>query len=88
MEELLNNIGIRKKGHFGDSGEYIIDIDNSNEWGVIYSKLDKSPDLELQDDSSILTEEDSSIIYFSDDYQFTLMADFDNNLYKLVVSEF
>ena len=87
MKELLNKLGISQVGEYAEDGSYVIDIDNSNKWGVVYSKLDNSPLVELQDESSLLTADEASLIYFSDSYQLTLIADFDNEIYKLVVSE-
>lgn len=88
MEDFLKELGINKQGHFGRDGEYIVDIESANAWGTIYSKLDNSDLLEPQEDSSLLTDSNASLIYFSDDYQLTLIADFNNDSYKLVVSEF
>ena len=87
MKDLLRQIGISNVGHYAEDGSYVIDIDDSNKWGVIYSKLDNSDLIELQEESSLLTSDNASQIYLSDDYQLALIADFNNDLYKLVVSE-
>ena len=87
MKELLKQLGINLVGYYADDGSYVIDIDDSNKWGVIYSKLDNSDLLELQEESSLLTADEASQIYFSDEFQLALIADFENELYKLVVSE-
>lgn len=87
MKELLSKLGITKTGEYAEDGSYVIEIEDSNKWGVIYSKLDNSDLVELQDESSLLTADEASLIYFSDDYQLALIADFENELYKLVVSE-
>lgn len=87
MKELLRQLGINAVGNYTDDGSYVIDIDNSDKWGVYYSKLDNSDLLELQEESSLLTADNASQIYFSDEYQLALVADFDNEIYKLVISE-
>lgn len=87
MKDFLKELGIEAVGHYAEDGSYVVDIDNSNKWGVIYSKLDNSDLVELQDESSLLTSDDASQIYLSDDYQLALIADFNNDQYKLVVSE-
>ena len=87
MKELLRQLGINAVGKYTDDGSYVIDIDNSDKWGVYYSKLDNSDLLELQEESSLLTADNASQIYFSDEYQLALVADFDNEIYKLVISE-
>ena len=87
MKELLSKLGINKTGEYAEDGSYVIEIEDSNKWGVIYSKLDNSDLVELQDESSLLTADEASLIYFSDGYQLALIADFENELYRLVVSE-
>ena len=88
MKELLKSIGITAVGNYGNNGDYIIDIESSDKWGSIYTKLENSDLVELQEDSSLLTQDEASLIYLSDDdYQLVLVADFDNDLYKLVVSK-
>lgn len=85
IKEYLKSIGIVKEGTQKDSS-YIIDIENSNEYGKFYSILDKIDDLDETDNSTINS--DGSIIeYESDDYIFELTADFDSDKYSLTVKE-
>lgn len=85
MEQELEKLGIDQKGEEGKDGSYVITIDNSDEWGKIFSKLDGS-DLEELEENSLLTDNNSSFIFQSDDYQFNLLADFSANQYKLVIT--
>lgn len=87
MEELLNDIGIHKKGTVSKSGAYVIDIKDSAEYGRFYSLLDKCDFIEELYDNAILTVDEASIIYANDDYQINLLADFSNDEYRLVVNE-
>ena len=87
MEKFLKEIGITQVGHYNNKNNYIIDIEDSNEYGKIYSKLDKNDLVEENDDSSSITANNSHIVFESDDYQFTLIADFENDAYKLVCKE-
>lgn len=87
MKELLRKLGINLIGSYAEDGSYVIDIDNSDKWGTIYTKLDNSDLVELQEESSLLTSDNASQIYTNDDYQLALIADFENDLYKLVISE-
>lgn len=84
MEKFLKEIGITQVGHYNSKNNYIIDIEDSDEYGKIYSKLDKSDLLDENDDSSSITINNSHIVFESDEYQFTLIADFENDTYKLV----
>ena len=88
LEKFLEQLGITQVGHYTKSNSYIIDIEDSGEYGKIYSLLDKSDEVEEDEDSSTINVHTSTIVYESDDFQLTLMADFDQDTYKLVCKEF
>ena len=87
MEQLLQEIGINETPRLGSDGVYVIDIQNSNDYGVYYSKLDRSDLLDEDDESSNVTIDGSTIVYISDDYTLTLIADFSSDQYKLTIRE-
>lgn len=88
MEELLRKIGINATPTQTDEG-YTIDIADSDEYARFYSRLDKSDELEEDEENSQVTLENSSIQYMSNDdkYTLTLLADFDGDIYKLNIRE-
>ena len=86
MEEELKRLGIEQEGQEGKDGSYVIPIDNSDEWGKMFSKLDGS-DLEDMEENSLLTDNNSSLMFRSDNYQYNLLADFSANEYKLVITK-
>ena len=88
LEKFLEKLGITQVGHYTKTNTYIIDIDDSDEYGKIYSLLDKSNEIEEDEDSSTITIHTSNIVFESDNYQLTLIADFDQDTYKLVCKEF
>ena len=64
------------------------DLDNSNEWGSISSLLDNNSKLDYKEDSSVLNIDNSIEEYrYQNIYQIQLIADLNNNVYKLVISE-
>lgn len=87
MEELLQQLGIKETPNESNNGIYVIDIKDSNEYGVYYSKLDRSPLLDEDEESSNVTIDGSTIVYISDDYTLTLIADFASDQYKLTIRE-
>ena len=87
MEELLKNIGITTKGEYTKNGAYVVDIKDYDEYGKYYSLLDKS-DLEEVQDTAQITVHTTNVTYTSEDYQIVLQADPDEDLYKLVVTEY
>lgn len=87
MEELLKNIGITEKGEYTKDGVYIVDIKDYDEYSKYFSLLEKS-DLEEIQDTSLITIHTTSVTYASDDYQIVLQADLDEDMYKLIVTQF
>jgi hypothetical protein len=88
LEKFLEKLGISQVGHYTKTNTYIIDIEDSDEYGKIYSLLDKSDEIEEDEDSSTITVHTSNLVFESDNYQLTLIADFDQDTYKLVCKEF
>ncbi len=87
MEELLNKIGITAKGEYTKNGAYVVDIKDYNEYGKYFSLLEKS-DLEEVQDTCQITIHTTNVTYASEDYQIVLQADLDEDLYKLVVTQY
>lgn len=87
MEELLKKIGITTKGEYTKNGAYVVDIVDYDQYSKYYSLLEKS-DLEEIQDIAQITIHTTSVTYVSDTYQIVLQADLDEDLYKLVVTEY
>lgn len=87
MKELLKKIGITQPGYFSSDDNYVIDIESSEQYNKIFSLLDKSDLVEENEDSSVANISVSNILYSNDDFSLNLIADFDQDIYKLVVHE-
>lgn len=87
MEELLKEIGITAKGEYTKNGAYVVDIKDYDEYGKYYSLLEKS-DLEEVQDTAQITVHTTNVTYTLEDYQIVLQADLDEDLYKLVVTQY
>ena len=86
MEEFLKSLGIT--GHLQKSkSSYVLDIADSNEYGKIYSLLDKNEELEEDAEGSQVTLDYSSVQFFNDKYMIQLIADFDADEYRLTIKE-
>ena len=85
MEEFLKELGIQGTPQRSNENTYILDIDGSDNYGRIYSRLDRSELLEENEDASQLTIDTSSIRYESEKYDLTLLADFNADTYQLVI---
>ena len=87
MNELLKQIGIDAEPVKAEDGNYNIDIEDSNEYGKYFSKLDKSDLVEEDQDASSVNFENSSIQFVNDEYTLNLIAEFENDTYSLSIIE-
>ena len=87
MEELLKSIGITARGEYTKDGAYVVDIKDYNEYGKYFSLLEKSELEEVQDTCQV-TIHTTNVTYTTEDYQVVLQADLDEDMYKLVVTQY
>lgn len=89
IPQYLKQNNINKTYTISEDNNYIITLDNSNDFGKMFSHLEKIEDLEQLEDNQVVTEQGTSILYKSnsENYLFNLIADFDSNVYELIVSE-
>ena len=87
MEELLKEIGITTTGEYTKHGAYVIDIKDYDEYSKYFSLLTKSELEEVQDTAQI-TLHTTNVTFVSDSIQMVLQADLDEDIYKLVVTEY
>ena len=87
MKELLKKIGITEEGHKSSDNNYVIDLEDSDHFNRIFSKLDKSDLVEENEDSSVVNLDVTNILYISDNYALNLIADFSQDTYRLVVTK-
>ena len=86
--QLLKELDIDKRGSYADTDTYVIDLDNSNDYGRINSILDRSELLEPIDESSYLTADNANLDYkYEDQFFLSLIADFEEDNYQLVIIE-
>lgn len=87
MEEFLKDLGIKQKGEYTKNGAYVVDIIDYDEYSKYFSLLEKSSLEEVQDTAQI-TIHTTNVTFASDKYQIVLQADLDEDMYKLVVTEY
>ena len=87
MKDLLNKIGITEPGHFTRDDGYVIDFENSADFNRAFSRLDKSDLVDENEDASSITLETSTVMYVAEGFTLALIADFDQDTYRLVVTE-
>lgn len=87
ISNLIKELGI--PGNIEDAGDnvYTMQIRDSNSFGRINSIMDNNSKLETIDESSYLTAENGNLDYkYDDKYLLSLIADFENDIYQLVIT--
>ena len=87
MKEFLRKLGITQSGYYSSNNNYVIDLDDSKDYDKICSVLDKSDLVEENPDSSVINTSVSNILYVGEQFSLNVIADFDNDTYKVVVTE-
>ena len=86
FKEYLESIGIDKQGEYNNDG-YVVPLIDSNDYGKVFSILEKSDDLDILEDNQVITDEGSSLMYesISEPFLLNLIADWEANIYQLIV---
>ena len=87
MEDFLRKFGIRYDGEYTDDGNYFIELEDDDDYAKVYSLLEKSNDIEEDEDASQLTQDNASIQYINDKYTITLLSDYESDQYALICRE-
>ena len=89
IKDVLDNLGLGGlEGMYSRDGSYVIDLaDSSDDFGKVYSTLDKSSECDYMESNSLLTVDNASMYYRYKDFQINIIADFKNNHYKVVITE-
>lgn len=85
MEEFAKKLGIPYPGEVVNN-KLIIPLVDSDEYSKMYTLLDKSDMVDLDTSATLVTEKVSELLYLSDEYDVKLVANFSDNLYKIVIS--
>jgi hypothetical protein len=88
LEDTLTKLFIEPNGTFDEEKDtYTIVLEDSDKFAQFYSLLDLNDSLTLLESGSMTGEFASVLKFGSDDYTFTLNANFLDNYYSLVVEE-
>lgn len=87
MKELLKSLGITDIGYYSKEKNYVIDFESSDDFNKTFARLNKSDLVDENEDSSVINLDVSNINYLADGFSLNLIADFGQDIYKLVVTE-
>lgn len=88
QREYLRKLGIDLVGIY-NKDNYVIDIDNSKDFGKVFTILEDNEDLEQAEENQLITDQGLSLIFYSksEPYMITLIGDLDGDVYTLTISE-
>lgn len=87
IEKDLSKIGIFGDFYKGKNNSIVLDLEDSDAFGKMFSLFDRTSEVELQEDALIMNTHTANINYEYKNYLITLTADFDADNYKLIVKE-
>ena len=87
IEKELSKIGIFGDFSKGKNNSIVLDLEDSDAFGKMFSLFDRASEVELQEDTLIMNTHTANINYEYKNYLITLTADFDADNYKLIVKE-
>ena len=87
MEDFLRKLGINYEGEYTDDGNYFIELEDDDDYAKVYSLLEKTTELEEDEDASQLTQDNASIQSINDKYTITLLSDYESDQYALICRE-
>ena len=86
LSEFLNELNITKEGYY-DEDIYVIPLADSDEFAKIYSILDKSDKVDLDDEFIGIDKVNSMLLYISDKYEVKLVSNFDSDDYRIEIRD-
>ena len=87
MEQILRELNITTKKPYMSDGVYVIDLDSSDEYGNIYSKLDRISGVKELPDMSRISPREEVLTYEYKNWLIMMFADLENDSYKVTLKE-
>ena len=83
MKDFIDSLGLKIDGEMRNS-QYVITVDNSNEFSSLFNTISLNDLLRLED-NSIATDKESSFRFTNGEYDVVLSADYVNDVYSLII---
>jgi hypothetical protein len=83
-KEFIEGLGFTTEGHY-ENGEdkYVVVLGDSEEYAKAYTTLSNS--LSLDETLTLVTSRVSELLFFDENYDVKLVANFDKDIYKVIV---
>jgi phage-related protein len=85
MKEFASKLGIDIEGTL-EGEKYVIELANSNEYSRVYTLLDKSELVNIDEDSTLVTENVGELLFLGDEFDIKLVGNFAQDIYRIVIT--
>lgn len=86
IEDFKDSLGIGFPGDF-EGEDYVINLDNSNDYQIVFNLLDDNDSIELDEDNVIYDFDTNSATFYTNTYELDLVAKFEDEVYTLTIKE-
>jgi hypothetical protein len=86
MKEFVDKLGIGIEGTT-EGDKYIIELSDSNEYSRMYTLLDSSDLVEIEEDATLLTDKVGELIFTGEFFDVKLVGNFSSDIYRIVITE-
>lgn len=85
MKEFAKQLGIDVEGTM-EGSKYIIELSDSNEYSRVYTLLDGSDLVDVDEDATLLTDNVGELLFIGDDFDVKLVGNFNSDIYRVVIT--
>jgi hypothetical protein len=85
MKEFAEKLGISVDGVL-EGDKYIIELVNSNDYSRVYTLLDNSELVDIDEDATLITDKVSELLFLGDEFDVKLVGNFVQDLYRIVIT--
>jgi len=86
IKEFAKKLGFDIEGVM-EGDKYIIELSNSNDYSRVYTLLDNSEFVDIDEDATLVTNKVGELLFLSDDFDVKLVANFAQDIYRVVITE-
>lgn len=87
ISDWIESLKIPGKLESLNDGKYKISLKDSNEFAKVYSKLENSGLLDIDEEATLITEDISQLLYLGKNIRINLVGNFEKDIYYIIISE-
>ena len=82
VEDVVNELGVEYLGHY-DGNMFLVELNSSDEYSSLYSEI--STKFNTETSMSSFEDSKSVTVFTNDSIEITATADYDNDLYSILI---